>query len=63
MRIEIDYAACAGTGMCESFAPEVFRVEDDGSLTVLQDQPAEDLRQAVLDAEESCPTEAISVLE
>ena len=34
MRIAVDYDKCSGLGMCESIAPDVFEVEDDGSLTL-----------------------------
>ena len=62
MRIEIDWDACAGTGMCAGFAPSVFALDDEGSLTLLDDQPAEDLRDEVVAAELACPTRAITVV-
>lgn len=49
--------------MCESFAPEVFEVQTDGSLVLLTDEPAVGLFEAVRAAAESCPVEAITVEE
>jgi ferredoxin len=49
--------------MCESFAPEVFEVQPDGSLVLLTDEPPEGMSKAVRAAAESCPVEAISLEE
>jgi ferredoxin len=49
--------------MCESFAPEVFEVQADGSLVLLTDEPPEGMSRAVRAAAESCPVEAITVEE
>jgi len=40
--------------------PEVFELRDDGYLYVLQEEPGEALRGAVTEAEELCPTGAIT---
>ena len=48
---------------CESFAPEVFEVQPDGSLVLLTDEPSEGISKAVRAAVESCPVEAISLEE
>jgi len=63
MRIVVDYDKCTGLGMCEAEAPELFEVQDDGSLTVLDETPGEDQRAAAEAAVESCPTEALSIVE
>ncbi|MEU5880504.1 ferredoxin [Spirillospora sp. NPDC047279] len=33
MRIDVDWGACEGHGLCEDAAPAVFTVDDDGELT------------------------------
>ncbi|MBO2447670.1 ferredoxin [Actinomadura barringtoniae] len=33
MRIDVDWDACEGHGLCEESAPAVFTVDDDGDLT------------------------------
>jgi ferredoxin len=42
-------------------APEVFEVRDDDFLYVLQEEPAEDLRDKVEEAARRCPKQAITV--
>ncbi|MDQ3146359.1 MAG: ferredoxin [Actinomycetota bacterium] len=61
MRVNVDYDNCVSTGSCTRVCPEVFELRDDGYLYVLQDEPPEELRQKVMEAEELCPTAAISV--
>jgi ferredoxin len=63
MRIVVDRDKCTGLGMCEAEAPDLFEVQDDGSLVVLEEKPAEDKRAELEAAVESCPTEALSIVE
>ena len=61
MRVVVDFDVCASTGACMQVCPEVFEVRSDGYLYVLQEEPPEELRERVLQAEELCPTGAITV--
>ena len=63
MRIRIDWDLCQGHANCTGDAPEVFRVDDDGKLTVLLEQPPESLREKVALAVRYCPTGAIRIEE
>jgi len=63
MRIVVDYAKCTGLGMCEAEAPDMFEVQDDGSLIVLNETPSEEQRAEAEAAVESCPTDALSIVE
>ena len=63
MRIVVDFDKCTGLGMCEAEAPDLFEVLDDGSLIVLNETPTEEQRAAAEAAVESCPTEALSIVE
>lgn len=63
MRIVVDYAKCTGLGMCEAEAPDLFEVQDDGSLKVLNENPSADQLAAAQAAVESCPTEALTLVE
>ncbi|QQQ77672.1 ferredoxin [Saccharothrix sp. 6-C] len=56
--IEVDKGACLGTGMCTSIAPDHFRL-DGGTATPINSGVDPD--DAVIDAAESCPMEAILV--
>lgn len=64
LRIEIDRDLCQGHGVCESEAPEVFRVPKGAhQVEVLNEHPDESQRAAVEAAVRYCPTHAIRLLE
>jgi sterol 14-demethylase len=63
MRVTVDRDLCQGHAVCESEAPEVFSVSKDGQLTVLDPNPPETMRAAVLQAASFCPTHALIVEE
>jgi ferredoxin len=61
VKVEVDADVCGGFGQCVTRCPEVFALTDDGYAAVLlPDLPAE-LEEAVRDAEQLCPTHAITV--
>jgi ferredoxin len=57
-RLEVDRHTCISSGMCAGIAPDHFELEGDGSHAV---QDVVDHDEAVVDAAESCPVEAIRV--
>lgn len=59
MKITVDRTKCTALGICESLAPDLFEVQEDGSLTILDESPAGDLRDAAREAVAGCPTEAL----
>ncbi len=59
MKIEVDWDLCRGHANCMGDAPEVFRVDEDGSLTVLLEDIPERLRAAVESAVRYCPARAL----
>jgi ferredoxin len=61
MKVTVDYDVCASTGACMQVCPEVFEVRSDGYLYVLQEEPDESLRDAVMQAADLCPTGAITI--
>ena len=61
MKISVNYDICASTGTCMQVCPEVFEVRSDGYLYILQENPPEELRVKVKQAEDLCPTAAITV--
>lgn len=63
MRLVADYNKCTGLGMCEAEAPELFEVQNDGTLTVLNECPSASQRAEAEAAVGSCPTEALSIVE
>lgn len=62
MKVSVDLDTCDGNGVCMSICHEVFDVQEDG-LHVLQEQPEPKLRQQLIGAAVSCPTQAITVEE
>ncbi|MEV7801599.1 ferredoxin [Microbispora sp. NPDC088329] len=64
MKIKADTGRCVGAGMCVLTLPEVFdQSEDDGTVVVLDAEPAADLVTAVNRAVQLCPSGALSVEE
>jgi ferredoxin len=63
MRIVVDHDKCSALGICESLAPELFEVQDDGSLVILNQRPEGDQCGAAREAVEGCPTEALAIVE
>jgi ferredoxin len=61
MKIVVDYDLCEANALCMGACPECFRVEDDDTLTVLMENPSEDLRGKVEEAVRLCPRQAITI--
>ena len=63
MRIIVDRDLCESNGVCEGLVPEVFQINDDDELDILEEHPDESLRAKVQDAVRSCPKQALSIQE
>jgi ferredoxin len=61
MRVHVDMEKCIGSGMCTGFAPDVFELDDAGTLRLLAETVPAHAEPAVGDAVACCPVEAISV--
>jgi ferredoxin len=61
MKVVVDYDLCEANALCMKACPEVFRVEDDDTLTVLMDEIPGKLRKQVEEAARLCPRQAISL--
>ena len=59
----MDRDKCEGLGMCEAMAHEFFEVDDDDTMTVLDESPPEADRPKVHSAVEACPVLALSLVE
>ena len=59
MRIHLDLDACTGHGVSEALAEDIFEVNDDGYVDLLDATPGEDHRPAVQEAVAQCPTRAL----
>ncbi|PWJ23945.1 ferredoxin [Branchiibius hedensis] len=58
-RLILDRSRCTGLGLCEAYAEHVFEIQQDGKLALLTEQIDEQDLDAVQQACESCPTEAL----
>jgi ferredoxin len=61
MKVTIDWTLCDGNGMCAFEAPEVFELDSNDDLIVLQPTPPQDQRSAVEAAVRTCPKQAITI--
>ena len=59
-RIELDRRDCISSGVCVGIAPRHFEVDEDGTRPVATRVVPDN---AVVDAAESCPAEAITVVD
>ena len=61
MRIVVNWALCEGNGKCEQAAPELFELDDEDELHVLDENPPEELRAKAEAAVRLCPKNALSI--
>ncbi len=65
MKVLVDRVRCEGHGVCESAAPELFALDEDGELIAHyegRDIP-EHLRESADDAVRVCPVAALTIVE
>ncbi len=62
MKVKIDEAACIGCELCEQTCPEVFEMREDIAV-VISDPVTEESKSSVEDCAQSCPTDAIIIIE
>jgi ferredoxin len=61
VRVVVDRSRCTGEGICVGIAPAVFELDDEGIAVVVDPEGAE--RETIIEAAESCPSAAITVVE
>ena len=59
LRVRVDHLLCVGNAMCETFAPNVFQLNDNRQSEAVNS--AGDSEEKILEAAESCPMSAIIV--
>lgn len=59
LKVIVDYDLCEANGLCVDAAPEVFELDSNDNLHVLQEQPPESLRDKVEKAVRLCPKAAL----
>ncbi len=61
VKVRIDLEACVGAGQCVVVSPDVFDVDDDGKVVLVNGQPGESLRAEVESAAAACPAWALEI--
>ncbi|QQD17764.1 cytochrome P450 [Spongiibacter nanhainus] len=60
--VEVDRQLCQGHAMCTGEAPEVFKVNDDGVLTIVDNTVSEARRKRIEAAVAHCPNQALRIV-
>lgn len=60
-QIHVEWDLCESYGVCVSAAPDVFDLDDDDNLIVLEQSPAEHQLAGVRDGVKRCPKKALSL--
>ena len=61
VRIQVDRLKCESNGLCVGHAPDIFEIDDNDELVVLNEEPSAYRRAAVELAVRMCPKQALSV--
>jgi ferredoxin len=61
MKVRIDRNLCTGLGNCVALAPTVFELDEEDKAVVLDPASVDD--DALIEAAESCPYDAIIILD
>jgi ferredoxin len=61
MKVIVDTDLCEANAVCMGECPEVFRVEDDDTLTLLMPEVPEKHRHAVEESVRLCPRQALRI--
>jgi len=61
MKVKVDFDLCESNALCEAIAPDVFQLDDDDFLEILDDEVTDENRDRIERAVASCPRAAISI--
>jgi len=62
MKVVVDYDLCEANALCMDAAPEIFRVEEDDTLTLLLEEVPANLKAKAEEAARLCPRQAITLI-
>jgi ferredoxin len=63
MKIKVDFTLCEANGSCVVEAPELFDLDENEELVVLDWEPGPEQREEAQAAARSCPRRAIQIEE
>ncbi len=61
MKILVDYDLCEANARCMEVAADIFKVDEEDNLHILNESPSEDRRQAIEEAVRLCPRQALAI--
>ncbi len=59
--LKADFQACQGYANCVMAAPDVYDIDDEGTVVLLKDHITDEDRAKVDEAVNSCPVSALSI--
>ena len=59
MELRVDRDLCEANAVCTGIAPDVFDLDDEDELVILQPEPPEEMRERIEQAVASCPKTAL----
>ncbi|QWF77551.1 ferredoxin [Amycolatopsis sp. CA-230715] len=59
MEVRVDRSLCEANELCVAFAPEVFEIDDDDELRIVQPSPPQEEVERVTQAVTACPKNAL----
>ena len=62
-KVKVNKEACVGCGACVNNCPKYFEFDDDGLSNVKKEEVENEDKEMVMEAVETCPTNAISIEE
>jgi ferredoxin len=62
MKVKVDPELCTGDEICVQECPEVFEMQSDKAVVIIDEIP-DNLKDSVREAADSCPSEAIFIEE
>jgi len=63
MKVVVDYDRCEANAVCMRVAPDIFKVDEEDNLHILQEHLPESARDRVSEAVRRCPRQALSIVE
>jgi ferredoxin len=61
--VVVDYGLCEANAICMGINPDVFQLDDDDNLHILQPDITPETERDVLEAIRRCPRQALSIVE
>lgn len=62
-KIEVDFGLCESNAVCMGIIPEVFQVDEQDYLHVLQEDVTPENEALINEAVRQCPRQAISIVD